>query len=77
MPDNKHILYASTHLSDSACPPVPDRSVIKKYVWPLYNGFDIFVADLDGAISPEEVSLTNIAAMNRDYLKANLMHSEG
>ena len=56
MPDNKHILYASTHLADSACPPVPDRSVIKKYVWPLYDGFDIFIADLNGKITKQ---LTN------------------
>ena len=66
MPDNKHILYASTHLADSACPPVPYHSVIKKYVWPLNDGFDIFVADLDGTLSPKEISLTNISAMNRD-----------
>jgi Tol biopolymer transport system component len=56
MPDNKHILYASTHLADTACPPVPDRSVIKKYVWPLYEGFDIFIADLNGKITKQ---LTN------------------
>lgn len=24
--DNKHIIYASTHLADEACPPVPDRA---------------------------------------------------
>lgn len=56
MPDSKHILYASTHLADTACPPVPDRSVIKKYVWPLYEGFDIFIADLNGKITRQ---LTN------------------
>lgn len=51
MPGNRQILYASTHLADSACPPVPDRSVIKKYVWPLYDGFDIFITDLNGNIT--------------------------
>jgi len=51
MPDGKHILYASTHLADTACPPVPDRSVIKKYVWALYPSFDIFIADLNGQIT--------------------------
>jgi TolB protein len=56
MPDGKHILYASTHLADTACPPVPDRSVIKKYVWPLYPGFDIFITNLDGKITKQ---LTN------------------
>ncbi len=51
MKDGKHVLYASTHLGDSACPPVPDRSKYgNKYIWPLYSSFDIFVADLDGKI---------------------------
>ncbi|MCB9251391.1 MAG: PD40 domain-containing protein [Flavobacteriales bacterium] len=56
MPDGKHILYASTHLTDSACPPVPDRSVIKKYVWPIYTSFDIFITDLEGNITKQLTS---------------------
>jgi TolB protein len=51
MPDHKHFLYASTHLAMDTCPPVPDRSVIKKYVWPVYDSYDIFVADLKGNIT--------------------------
>jgi Tol biopolymer transport system component len=51
MKDGKHVLFASTHLSDTACPPVPDRSKYgNKYIWPLYSSFDIFVADLNGNI---------------------------
>lgn len=50
MPDKKHLLYASTHLADKNCPPTPDRTKIKKYVWPIYDSYDIFVADLDGNI---------------------------
>ena len=50
MPDGKSVLYASTHTSADSCPPVPDRSVIKKYVWPVYESYDIFVSDLDGNI---------------------------
>ncbi|MEL6923548.1 MAG: hypothetical protein AAFO94_05820 [Bacteroidota bacterium] len=49
MPDGKSILYASTHLGDEACPESP-RTVNGKYVWPIYEDFDIFVADLDGNI---------------------------
>ncbi len=56
MPDNKHVLYASTHLNADTCPPTPDRKVLKKYVWPIYNEFDIFVAGLDGKITKQ---LTN------------------
>jgi TolB protein len=46
MPGDSTIIYASTHLGDSACPVEPPRG--DKYVWPIYNTFDIFVADLKG-----------------------------
>ena len=45
-PDGGKILFSSTHLADSACPPKPDYS--KGYVWPLYTGYDIFTANPDG-----------------------------
>lgn len=49
--DNKHIVYASTHLGSEACPSVPDRSKYgNKYIWPLYSSFDIFMSDMDGKI---------------------------
>src|SRR5688572_21276123 len=49
--DGKHIIYASTHLGADACPPVPDRKNYgNKYIWPLYDSYDIFMADLDGKI---------------------------
>ena len=50
LPDNKHIIYASTHLKDDNCPPVPHRGPNGEYVWPIYPEFDIFVADLEGNI---------------------------
>jgi dipeptidyl aminopeptidase/acylaminoacyl peptidase len=49
LPDNEHIVYASTHLSNEECPEVPLRKN-GKYVWPVYDSFDIFVADLNGNI---------------------------
>jgi TolB protein len=50
-PDNKHIVYASTHLGGTECPPVPDRSKHgNKYIWPIYESFDIFKADSNGRI---------------------------
>ena len=52
LPDNKSIVYASTHLGDEACPETP-RSVDGKYVWPIYEDFDIFVADMDGNITKQ------------------------
>lgn len=49
--DDKHIIYASTHLASAECPPVPDRAKYgNKYIWPLYEGMDIFKADLKGNI---------------------------
>jgi Tol biopolymer transport system component len=49
LPGDTTIVYASTHLADSACPPVPEKTG-GKYVWPIYESFDIFVADLQGNI---------------------------
>jgi TolB protein len=49
--DDKHIVYASTHLGSDACPPTPDRAKYgNKYIWPLYDSYDIFMADLNGKI---------------------------
>lgn len=49
--DGKHIVYASTHLGADTCPPVPDRKKYgNKYIWPLYDSYDIFMADLNGKI---------------------------
>ncbi|PWU06851.1 MAG: hypothetical protein C5B51_11515 [Terriglobia bacterium] len=48
LPDNKHIIYASTHLAGDACPAPADRS--KGYVWSVYSSFDIFLATDDGKI---------------------------
>ncbi|MBS1914231.1 MAG: PD40 domain-containing protein [Bacteroidetes bacterium] len=48
LPGDTLILYASTHLADSACPPPPDFS--QGYTWALYSGYDIFVADTAGHI---------------------------
>ncbi|PID69254.1 MAG: hypothetical protein CR989_02645 [Flavobacteriales bacterium] len=49
LPDNKHIIYASTHLGGKECPEAPLRKE-GKYVWPIYDTYDIFVADLEGNI---------------------------
>lgn len=48
MPDNKHILYASTHLGGDNCPPDPPKG--GKYLWGIFDSYDIFVADLNGNI---------------------------
>ena len=50
MPDGKHILYASTHDADKACPPKPKPRTDGKYLWPIYDSFDIYISDLSGKI---------------------------
>src|SRR5271170_4013368 len=53
LPDNKHILYASTHEAADACPAAADRS--KGYVWAVYPGYKIYLASDDGKIQKELV----------------------
>jgi Tol biopolymer transport system component len=53
-PDGKHLLYASTHLGGTPCPPNPDKS--EGYVWAVYDTYDIFRVDPDGS---HPVRLTN------------------
>ncbi len=48
LPDNKHIIYASTHGASDACPTPPDRS--KGYAWGVFPGYDIYLATDDGKI---------------------------
>jgi TolB protein len=46
--DNRHIIYASTHLAGDACPANPDHS--KGYVWGVFPTYDIFLATDTGKI---------------------------
>ncbi|MCA0930823.1 hypothetical protein LCM02_00075 [Lutimonas saemankumensis] len=49
LPGNETIVYSSTHLADDACPPVPKKEDYgNKYIWPVYQGYDIFIADTKG-----------------------------
>ncbi len=54
LPDNKHILFASTHESGKECPEMPQ--IKGKYLWQIHPGYDIYVADLKGKITQK---LTN------------------
>lgn len=51
LPGDSTILFASTHKADTACPPPPERSVDGHYVWPIYETFDIYKADLNGDLT--------------------------
>jgi Tol biopolymer transport system component len=49
LPGDTTLVYASTHLADSGCPPTPERKN-GRYVWPIYESFDIFTSDENGNI---------------------------
>ena len=44
---DRRIIFSSTHLASPNCPP-PVFSVDGKYVWAVYEGYDIFTANPDG-----------------------------
>jgi TolB protein len=49
--DNKHVVYASTHLGGNDCPPAVDRAKYgNRYIWPVYDSYDIFMSDLNGKV---------------------------
>jgi Tol biopolymer transport system component len=52
LPNGKSILYASTHVGEKDCPKDVDRSH-GKYLWPVYDTYDIFTADLNGKIKKQ------------------------
>lgn len=49
MPGDSTILYASTHKGGDGCLDAP-RSVDGKYVWSIFDTYDIYEADLEGNI---------------------------
>ena len=49
--DNKHIVYASTHEGSDSCPAPVDRAKYgNRYIWPVYDSYDIYMSDLNGNI---------------------------
>lgn len=50
LPGDSLILYASTHLKGDSCPVNTYMQSSHQYVWPIYNSYDIFIADLEGNI---------------------------
>lgn len=45
---NGKIIYASTHEASSSCPHVPPMQR-GRYAWPLFNSYNIYIADADGS----------------------------
>lgn len=50
LPGDTTFVYGSTHMADIACPEVPERGPNGAYVWPIYEGYDIYKANLKGEI---------------------------
>jgi len=50
LPGDSLLLFATTYEAGTECPSVPERRADKKYVWPIYDSFDIVVTDLKGNI---------------------------
>lgn len=46
LPGDKQVLFSSTHLQRTTCPPPPDYS--RGYVWQVSPEYDIFVSTVDG-----------------------------
>jgi TolB protein len=44
--NDTRVVYASTRHGGADCPPEPDRGM--GYVWPLYDTYELYVADRDG-----------------------------
>jgi len=51
------ILFASTHLGGKDCPKEPERVPGGKYLWPIYDTYDIFISDLRGDIVKQLTSV--------------------
>lgn len=62
MPGNKEILYASTHEGGSECPDPGDLRKNGKYLWPVFNTYDIYVANLKGEIVTKLTNTTGYDA---------------
>ncbi|HET7704832.1 MAG TPA: M20/M25/M40 family metallo-hydrolase [Thermoanaerobaculia bacterium] len=46
-PQGDRIIYGSTESGGAECPPRPDRS--QGYVWPVYESFELYEANVDGS----------------------------
>lgn len=51
LPGDRSVLYASTHEADAACPAPVNWRETGKYVWPLYDSYEIYYTDLSGTVT--------------------------
>ena len=48
MPGGDRIVYASTHEGNAKCPHTPDLRRDGKYLWPIFDTYNIYTANRDG-----------------------------
>lgn len=53
LPGDTLVLYASTHGAADTCPQNPHMKDSKKYLWPLFDTYEIYIADLKGNIKKQ------------------------
>ena len=58
---DEKIVYASTHEADENCPETP-MFVNGKYVWPIYDTYNIYTANTDGTNQEKLISSENYDA---------------
>jgi Tol biopolymer transport system component len=51
MPKGMGLLYASTHEGGASCPHVPNLRRDGKYLWPIFDTYNIYIADEEGQIT--------------------------
>ena len=56
LPGDSLILYASTHVAVDTCPQNAHMKNTHQYLWPLFDTYEIFVADLKGNIRKQLTS---------------------
>jgi Tol biopolymer transport system component len=67
--DNERVIFSSTHATSTQCPAPPDRSL--GYVWPLYDGYQIYSAAPDGS------DLTPLTDTNTYDAEATVCSTDG
>jgi TolB protein len=48
LPGDRKIIFASTHGAGADCPPTPPFTP-GKYQWPVFQGYDLYIANADGS----------------------------
>ncbi|MDZ4847033.1 MAG: hypothetical protein SH857_15985 [Chitinophagales bacterium] len=53
LPGDSLVLYASTHITSDTCPQNPNMKDARQYLWPLFDSYEIFIADLSGNVKKQ------------------------